>query len=939
MNVRKSHPLGLLRSRVGALAGRALRRPWRGFWRGRLTLSGWLILAMAGLLLFASLVVWVSAQRNLDAAVYPARLNRMAADAQELAGMLDAALLQAQQDVVLLERAPATRRLVAQLADGVVDASVGPLRSGPSEDLAELFEALLAAKPDYRQVRLIEAAPAGWEILRVDRSGPGDAVRRVPWQELQMKGARDYVDAALRGDRGEVHLSPIGLNREHGAIELPRRPVVRAAVPVWTPGGRRYGVLAINLDVSRLFGQMRAAAAENETLAVIDRRGRLLLESDAAGEVAEPPHFGGGPRIQDRLRGLDLDALFAEPGRGFSARLADETGEAVGLAAAVVGGTAGGPVAVLLSAPRERLLAGASAVLRDTALSGLGALLVAGLLVVFAAWRALRPLGRIGRAIEAVDRGEPVSLPGAAGEIGLLARTFERHLERERLFSAAFAWANDAAMTLTPEGLITGWNRAAERLFGFTAEEAVGRPVALIVPPDRLAESAEIQRRFRAGERVIELETLRQDKSGRQIEVALTLSPVRAADGRIVGASELVRDIGARRAEEARFRLAVEASPAAMLMTDEQGVILLANGEAEAIFGYRADELVGQPVELLLPEHARRGHAELRHAFQAEPGKRMMGVGRDLYARRKDGSEVPVEVGLNPLRTAEGLIVLSTIVDTTERKRAELALRVAKQEAERASEMKTQFLANMSHELRTPLNAIIGYSDLMLSGVGGRIEPAKYADYLEDIKIGGTHLLALINDLLDLSRAESGVMTLDEAPVDLVAVAESAVKLMGADAQLRGLSLSLAVEVPSLRLIGDERMITQILLNLLSNALKFTPEGGSVTVTVNRSYDDEARLIVRDTGVGIPGSQIPRAFAAFVQVEDAYRREGNAGAGLGLALTKRFVELHRGRIALDSKENEGTTVTVTFPAGRCMPARLDSRARAPGAAGPRSNRA
>ena len=241
--------------------------------------------------------------------------------------------------------------------------------------------------------------------------------------------------------------------------------------------------------------------------------------------------------------------------------------------------------------------------------------------------------------------------------------------------------------------------------------------------------------------------------------------------------------------------------------------------------------------------------------------------------------------------------------------------------------MKTQFLANMSHELRTPLNAIIGYSDLMLSGVGGRIEPAKYAEYLEDIKRGGAHLLSLINDLLDLSRAESGVMTLEEAPVDLVSVAEAAVKLMGADAELRGLTLSLALEVPSVRLVGDERMMTQIVLNLLSNALKFTPEGGSVTVTVNRTYDGEARLIVRDNGIGMPSSQIPRAFAAFVQVEDAYRREANTGAGLGLALTKRFVELHHGRITLESGENAGTTVTVVFPAGRCMPARLQDPAR------------
>jgi protein-histidine pros-kinase len=508
------------------------------------------------------------------------------------------------------------------------------------------------------------------------------------------------------------------------------------------------------------------------------------------------------------------------------------------------------------------------------------------------------------------------------------SRGSDRQPERDRFFAAAFAGAHDPALALTPEGVVTAWNLAAERLLGFTSAEVLGRHEKLIVPEDRLAECDTIQRRLRAGEPVVDLETVRRARDGRRVGVALTLSPVRGRDGSIIGATEVLRGVGVRDADAARFRLAVEASPAAMLMTDERGVIRLANGEAEAIFGYAAEELIGQPVELLLPVPMRGAHAISRGAFQAAPGKRMMGAGRDLYARRKDGSTFPVEIGLNPLRTPEGLVVLSAIVDTTERKRTELALRLAKQEAERASAMKTQFLANMSHELRTPLNAIIGYSDLMLAEVAGPIRPARYADYLEDIKRGGSHLLSLINDLLDLSCAESGLVSLDEVELDLVALAEAAVKLMDGDAQLRGLSLSLAAETNSLPLRGDERMVTQILLNLLSNALKFTPKGGSVRVGVNRTGEGEPRLVVKDDGVGMPRSQIPRAFAAFVQVENAYRRAGNAGAGLGLALTKRFVELHGGRISLDSAENQGTEVTVVFPGGRCLPARQARRAAA-----------
>ncbi|SMF57491.1 PAS domain S-box-containing protein [Tistlia consotensis] len=889
-----------------------------------LRLSTRLVLAMVALVLFAVLVAGLSAQRNLEQVIYPERLRRMATDAQELAGRLGTTVREARGDVLLLRQAPATRRLLDLLAAGVDGSGAS---SAGRHELGRLFRAVLEAKPAYLQVRLIDAS--GHEAVRTDRSGPGGTIRQVPRSELQVKGGRPYFAAALAVPQGEVYVSPIELNREHGAIEQPKAPVVRVAAPVEAEDGTPFGILVINVAMSPVFGAMREAAeSAGLSLAVVDRQGDFLLHPDPSRSFAH--EFGPAPRLQDELPSLDGLADLASVDPQFTARAETRDGAEIGVAAAAQDLGPGNRVAVVLTARRDRLLDSALEVLRTSALSGLAALLAAGLAVSVIAWRTLRPLGQITRAVKAVDRGEPVPLPAAAGEIGVLARAFEGHLERERLFSAAFAWANDAIMTTNSQGAITGWNRAAEALYGFAEAEAIGRPATIVVPEDRMAEFEEIQLRFRAGEPIAGLETVRQARDGRRLEVSLTLSPLRAADGRIIGASEIARDITARRAADARFRLAVEASPAAMLMTGEDGTILMVNSEAEAIFGYAADELVGQPVELLLPERFRSGHRRDRRLFLGDAGKRMMGVGRDLYARRKDGSEFPVEIGLNPLGTPEGTVVLSAIVDMTERKRDELALRLAKQEAERASEMKSQFLANMSHELRTPLNAIIGYSDLMLSGVAGAIEPAKYRSYLDDIKRGGTHLLSLINDLLDLSRAESGMISLEETSIDLVEIAESGVKLMAGDAQLKRLALTMTAEARSIRLRGDERMVTQILLNLLSNALKFTPAGGRVSVVVNRTFEGEPRLIVKDNGVGMPGSQIPRAFAAFVQVDDAYRREAQAGAGLGLALTKRFVELHRGRISLESQEKVGTEVTVVFPAERCLPAKVRPNERGDG---------
>ncbi|HEU5393934.1 MAG TPA: MASE1 domain-containing protein, partial [Candidatus Methylomirabilis sp.] len=232
----------------------------------------------------------------------------------------------------------------------------------------------------------------------------------------------------------------------------------------------------------------------------------------------------------------------------------------------------------------------------------------------------------------------------------------------------------------------------------------------------------------------------------------------------------LAAAISERRRGQERFRLAVEAAPSAMLMVDQEGRIALVNRQVERVFGYPEAELLGQPIERLVPERFRGDHPGHRGRFFAEPQARPMGAGRDLFGRRKDGSEVPVEIGLNPVQTEEGSFVLASIIDITARKQAEEALQVANtqlqeavQRAEETSRYKSEFLANMSHELRTPLNTIIGFSALLEQGVPGPLTE-KQQRHVGHIHGSGRHLLAIINDILDLSKVEAGRLELHSQP-------------------------------------------------------------------------------------------------------------------------------------------------------------------------------
>ena len=364
-----------------------------------------------------------------------------------------------------------------------------------------------------------------------------------------------------------------------------------------------------------------------------------------------------------------------------------------------------------------------------------------------------------------------------------------------------------------------------------------------------------------------------------------------------------------------RFPL-LEYAPDATVIVDGEGLIRLINAQTESIFGYFREELIGQPIEKLIPKRFHGRHVHDRLSYAHDPRVRPMGAGIELFGLRKNGTEFPVEISLSPVSLREGMFVSAAIRDVTERKTVEARLKELNSELESASRAKDSFLASMSHELRTPLNAIIGFTGTLLMGLPGPLNEEQNRQ-LQIVQSSARHLLSLINDVLDLAKIESGKVEFSNESIALHEVIDDIVASFTALAAEKGLAFSATVANADAYVITDRRALRQILINLTSNAIKYT-DRGQVTINVEDVQWQKRAAVaisVADTGIGIKTEDIERSFHAFEQLDSSNTRR-HEGTGLGLYVSRNLSALLGGHLTLSSEYGVGSTFTLVLPRER-----------------------
>ncbi|MDQ3618754.1 MAG: PAS domain S-box protein [Actinomycetota bacterium] len=457
-----------------------------------------------------------------------------------------------------------------------------------------------------------------------------------------------------------------------------------------------------------------------------------------------------------------------------------------------------------------------------------------------------------------------------------------------------------------------------ERLLGYSVTEVVGVEHfwrAHMHPDDLARLSARGREVESRGEDRIEADYrfLHKDGSYRWLHSVMRLDPlaVEGAGTVLAYAQDITESI---EAQETTSRLAsiVESTGDAVIGNSPEGAIVSWNSSAEALYGYSADEIKGRPVSILTPDDRRQ---EIDQILQAvAEGRRI--DNHETERMKKGGERIEVALTISPIRDASGAVIgASTIArDITDRKRAEQTLResaeelrAAKQEAERANQAKNDFLSRMSHELRTPLNAILGFAQLMeMDSLS-----SEHRESTNEIRRGGGHLLELIDEIMDISRIESGQLTLSLEPIPLGELVEHGVAMVRSLAEERSIEIRGDARASCTgHVLGDRQRFTQVLLNILSNAIKYNREGGEVTISYEEVGSNRLNLKIADTGYGIRAHNLDRLFSPFDRL--GAEQSGVQGTGLGLTLSKRLMEAMGGDIRVDTSVGEGTTFTLEF---------------------------
>nr|WP_245502377.1 PAS domain S-box protein [Bradyrhizobium betae] len=612
-------------------------------------------LAIAMILLVAVTVAavgWLT-YRNTTQAVIPRVLERVDAQSRLLANHLESYVAGARGDLLGYRSAAAINGLIRAHIGGGIDALDGVSEQTWRERIAVRLAAEIDAKPSYGQFRIIGLDDDQRELVRVDRSGPNGTARIVPNGELERKSERTYFQATIQLPPGEIYVSPIELATRQGGTTDLHSPTLRVAAPLFTPGGKPFGIIIANIDMRPALDRVRSTAGTGSEIYVVNSRGDYLVHPDRAQEFGS---LRGHPT--DWRHDFPFFAARAGTLDGSTELTTDRSGKPSGaaMAPALLAGKEW--IAIIESIPPPVFGRVPAAVQKTSLVVGVLAVLAAAALAVLLARSLTRPIVRLTAAVEAIGRGRLVDIPvDASGETGVLARAFaqmveetrvktaalEREIEehrrteaarihheaRERLFSAAVESSDDAIVMQSLDAIITGWNPAAERLYLYSADEAIGKSTSIIVPADRREQGKDYLRRIARGDPIERFETVRLRKDGSPVEISLSLSPIKGPSGEIVGVSGSARSLtDARRAERAlqqqleERRQIFETSQDLIMVMDARGHIVQISPSSETILGYRPEQMVGRSgADFIHPDHLDRSRDEMRAMRRGEHPK------------------------------------------------------------------------------------------------------------------------------------------------------------------------------------------------------------------------------------------------------------------------------------------------------------------------------
>ncbi len=853
---------------------------------------------------------------------YTARKDALAATETELSNhannQIDMILSEVsvlKDDVLFLSHTPPIQGMVRAIRYGGYDELGKSNYRLWKERLEAIFTAYLKTHPKVVQLRYISALDDGTELVRVERKD--GAITITPEGEYQKKGHREYFQEAVKRAANEVYISPIELNREFNKITQPQLPTIRIATPVFSDIDQQlFGLIVINHDMSESLSRLLNNRAKGLNTYLLDSYGNFLAHPEPGRAFGH--EYGSPYRWLDEFEHRARMDQLLDP-KSELLRFGGPDGQ-VDAVIRLFSYNKDSPfrrMQMVVTADTKRIDAIVIKARNRVVLALASVFLVTSLCLYF--------------ILQALKRREEASLKQA--ELG-----------------AIVSGSKDAIVGCTLDGVISSWNKAAEELFGYDEQSAIGQTVRSLLIPEFLNEEEDrILEQLARGETVSAFETVRRCKNRSLVDVSLTVSPIRASSGEIIGGATIARDITEYKLAEMHIldlnedlerkvqerTLELEATNAlqrvilndagyAIIATDPNGTITLFNPAAEKMLGYQAQELIGKKTpEVFHDEQEVINNAAalskelgvpVEAGFDAFVAKARTGIadeGEWTYVR-KDGSRLPVLLSVSALRNKHGEVTgyLAIASDRSLYKKQEKELVQAMKVADSANRAKSEFLANMSHEIRTPMNAVLGMMQLLeRTKLDGR-----QADYLAKARTSARSLLSIINDILDFSKIEAGRLTLDVHQFQIDQVMRDVSMMLGATCGDKDLEILFRIDpqVPQ-HVLGDAMRLKQVLVNLAGNAVKFT-EAGEVIITASvvERHNDEITLnfSISDTGIGISDSQKEHIFNAFSQAEaGTTRRYG--GTGLGLVISQRLINLMGGELQMQSELHKGSTFSFT----------------------------